>query len=94
MSDQPLFKKVDEQEGELAPQQLADDSARKRAAELEDGARDTDVDGIGVPAAGAGLMGQVGSGASTSVAGGAPGAIGPVVAASADEDETTGDRPV
>lgn len=96
MSDQPLFKKVDEQEAVYAPQQLNDDHADKTAAEIEDGARDQDttLTDVGVPAAGAGLLGQTGSGASSSITGGAPGATGPVVGASADEDETTADRPV
>ena len=96
MSDQPLFKKVDEQEAVYAPQQLTDDDAGKNAAEIDDGARDTDstVDEIGVPAAGAGLLGLTGAGTSSSIAGGAPGATGPVVGASADQDETAADHPI
>ncbi len=96
MSDQPLFPNADEQEAVYAPQQLPADNRPKQAADLDDGARDTQapVDDVGVPAAGAGLLGQTGGGGSSGVVGGAPSAVGPAVGASAPEDETAGDRPV
>ncbi len=96
MSDRPLFSNADEQEAVYAPQQVPSEDARKQAADLEDGARATQapVDDVGVPAAGAGLLGQVGGGASSGVVGGAPSALGPAVSTSAPEDDTTGDRPV
>ena len=96
MSDQSLFKKVDEQEAVYAPQQVPSDHPSKQAANIEDGARDTQPtpDEIGVPSAGAGLLGQTGGGVSTGVVGGGPSALGPAVSSSAPEDETAGDRPV
>jgi hypothetical protein len=96
MSDQPLFQKADEQEAIYAPQQAPSDHPSKQAADIEDGGRDTETttDEIGVPAAGAGLLGQTGGGISTGTVGGGPSALGPAVSSSAPEDETAGDRPV
>jgi hypothetical protein len=84
MSDQPLFQSSDEQEAVYAPQQLPADHAGKQAADVE----------VGVPAAGAGLLGQTGGGAQTGVVGGSPGAVGPAVGSEASEDKTAGDQPI
>lgn len=96
MSDQPLFQNTDEQEAVYAPQQLPTNHAGKQAADVEEGTQDTQaVDAtVGVPAAGAGLLGQAGGGIGTGVVGGSPSALGPAVSSSASEDETAGDRPV
>ncbi|HEX6291085.1 MAG TPA: hypothetical protein VFZ66_18010 [Herpetosiphonaceae bacterium] len=96
MSDQPLFQNTDEQEAVYAPQQLPPEHAGKQAADTEEGRQDTAVSGddVGVPAAGAGILGQTGGGVSTGVVGGSPSALGPAIGAGAPEDETTGDRPV
>lgn len=87
MSDKPNFQKIDEQEPVYAPQQVPGD-------ERTDDNTDPNVDRVGVPAAGAGLLGMMGGGASTGVQGGAPSATGPAVASAAPEDDTAGDRPV
>lgn len=96
MSDQPLFQNSDEQEAIYAPHQVPSDHPSKQASDIEDGGRDTqDTTGdIGVPAAGAGLLGQTGGGISTGTVGGGPSALGPAVSSSAPEDETAGDRPL
>jgi hypothetical protein len=96
MSDQPLFQSSDEQEAVYAPQQLPADHAGKQAADVEDGGRDpqTTDETVGVPAAGAGLLGQTGGGAQTGVVGGSPGAVGPAVGSEASEDKTAGDQPI
>ena len=86
MSDQPLFQNADEQEAVYAPQQMANDA--------DGGTTGDTTDEIGVPAAGAGLLGQTGGGASTGLVGGSPSATGSTVGAAAPEDETRGDRPV
>lgn len=93
MSDQPLFQNADDQEGVYAPHQLPDGAPGARAADVDDQGRDADTatDGIGVPAAGAGLLSQAGGGlgGTSNVANPA----GPAVAASARDDETTGPAP-
>lgn len=95
MSDRPLFQDADEREAIYAPQQLPSDTASKHAADLDDADKNEDTDGtVGVPAAGAGLLGQTGGGVGTGVVGGAPSALGPAVSSSAPEDETKGDRPL
>lgn len=96
MSDQPLFQNTDEQEAVYAPQQLPSEQAGKQAAEIESEQQDTQVvtDRVGVPAAGAGLLGQTGGGVSTGVVGGSPSATGPAVSASSPEDDTSGDHPI
>lgn len=88
MSDQPLFQNMDEQEAVYDPQQRGGDDAPNNA-----NANDT-TDAVGVPAAGAGLLGLTGGGAGTGVVGGSPGATGSVVGGAASEDETAGDRSV
>lgn len=96
MSDQPLFQNTDEQESVYAPHQLPEGTSADAAADIDDGARDTNMSGddVGVPGAGAGLLGLTGGGVSTGIVGGSPAATGPVVGASESEDETAGDRPV
>ncbi len=96
MSDRPLFQNADEQEAVYAPQQLNPDDASKRAADVDDsrGTGQDPVDDVGVPAAGAGLLGQTGGGTSSGIVGGAPGALGPAIGEAAPEDDTAGDRPV
>ncbi len=81
MSDQPLFNDMDKKEAASGQQPTGSDT-------------DDTADDVGVPAAGAGLLGQTGGGASTGVVGGGPSAVGPVVGAAEPEDETSGDRPV
>ncbi len=94
MSDQPLFQNADEQEAAYAPQQLPADSAAQNAADLDDHRHDAanTTDDVGIPAAGAGLLGQAGGGLSSGVVGGAPSAIGPAVSSTAPEDDTAGNR--
>jgi hypothetical protein len=97
MSDKPLFENTDEQEALYAPHQLPEGTSADHAADIDDGPRDTNTTGddIGVPAAGAGLLGQTGGGVVTGgVVGGSPSATGPVTGGAAPEDETAGDRPV
>lgn len=91
MSDQQLFQNTDDQEAMYAPHQLPEGTQAERAADLDDRGRDADTrtDDVGVPAAGAGLLGQTGGGLG-SLGAGTPGAIGPVVGAAKDEDETVG----
>jgi hypothetical protein len=84
MSDQPLFQNMDEQEAVYGGQQAGTDDAAQNA----------NTDEVGVPAAGAGLLGLTGGGAATGVVGGSPSATGPTVGAAEPEDETRGDRPL
>jgi hypothetical protein len=96
MSDKPLFRDTDAQEAVYAPQQLPADSEQARVVADDDADRDqagTDED-VGVPAAGAGLLGMTGGGVSGAIAGGTPSTQGPSVGAAAPEDETAGDHPV
>lgn len=96
MSDKPLFQQTDAQEAVYAPQQLPDDVRQKQAANADDADRDavTTDDEVGVPAAGAGLLGLTGGGINSGVVGGAPSAQGTSVGEAAPADETSGDHPV
>jgi hypothetical protein len=93
MSDQPLFQNTDEQEDVYAPQQLPEGTAGSQAAEVDDQARDADtaVDGIGTPAAGAGLLSQTGGGFGGTA--GVANPVGPAIAAATPDDETAGPPP-
>ena len=84
MSDQPLFQNMDEQEAVYDPQQTGGNDTSTNA----------NTDEVGVPAAGAGLLGSMGGGATAGIIGGSPGATDAVVGAAEPEDETRGDRPV
>ena len=93
MSDQPLFQNTDEQEAIYAPHQLPDGTAGDTLADVDDRGRGSERDTtneIGVPAAGAGLLGQTGGGISGAIAGGTTSTTGPSVGGAAPEDETRG----
>jgi len=81
MSDQPLFQNMDEQESVYDPEQRGSGNATEN---------DT-TDEIGVPAAGAGLLGLTGGGATSGIVGGSPAATDAVVGAAEPEDETRGE---
>lgn len=93
MSDRPLFQNADEQEAAYAPQQLPDGSSNEARSDVDDRDHGTDTTNaeVGVPAAGAGLLGMTGGGAASGVVGGSPAATGPSVGAAEPEDETAGD---
>ncbi len=94
MSDKPLFQNTDEQEQVYAPQQVSGDGDAQRAVDFENRGDDaTTDDDVGIPTAGAGLMGQMGGGLG-GVSAGTPGAIGPAVTNAAPQDETSGDHPI
>ncbi len=84
MSDQPLFQNMDEQEAVYGGQQMGGDDTSQNA----------NTDDVGVPAAGAGLLGLTGGGVTGGIVGGSPAATDAVVGATEPEDETRGDRPV
>jgi len=84
MNDQPLFQNTDEQEAVYGGQQTGGNDADANAT----------TDEIGVPAAGAGLLGMTGGGATGGIVGGSPAATDAVVGAAEPEDETRGDRSV
>lgn len=84
MSDQPLFQNMDEQEAVYGGEQTGTGDATQNA----------NTDDVGVPAAGAGLLGMTGGGATGSIVGGSPAATDAVVGAAEPEDETRGNRPV
>jgi len=84
MSDQPLFQNMDEQEAVYGGQQTGGDDATQNA----------NTDDVGVPGAGAGLLGLTGGGATSGIIGGSPGATDAVVGTTEPEDETRGDRSV
>lgn len=91
MNDQPLFENTDEQEAIYAPHQLPEGSAGDTRADVDNRARDrATTDEIGVPAAGAGILGQTGGGVSGAIAGGTTSTIGPSVGGAAPEDQTSG----
>jgi hypothetical protein len=84
MSDQPLFQNMDEQEAVYGGQQTGGD----------DDAQNANTDDVGVPGAGAGLLGTTGGGATGGIIGGSPAATDAVVGATEPEDETRGDHSV
>jgi len=83
MSDQPLFQNMDEQEAVYDPQQRTGDATQN-----------ANTDDVGVPGAGAGLLGTTGGGATGGIIGGSPAATDAVVGATEPEDETRGDHSV
>lgn len=84
MSDQPLFQNMDEQEAVYGGERTGTDDASQNA----------NTDEVGVPGAGAGLLGMTGGGATGGIIGGSPAATDAVVGATEPEDETRGDRPI